>query len=290
MKTQKFMTCALLRFLACSIALGLTGSASPAVATTANVSIINFAFSPATVTINVNDQVTWSWAAADGSTPHSTTSTNGLWDSGLHGQPFTFSHTFANAGSFPYRCTLHSAFMTGSVTVQGANIPPSVALTSPSNGAKFAAPWTGPVQASVSDPDDAISKVEFFIGTTSVGVVNNPGASPSITVTNLAAGSYTLKAVATDSRGAATTSAGVPIQVLQPVPILLSSPQRVSDSSFQFSYSATPGLRYVIQRSRDLVSFTALATNTAATSSESFLDGSAVDALSYYSIRLQPNP
>ena len=103
-------------------------------------------FFPSTVTINVNDQVTWVWA---GIVPHSTTAT-GLWDSTLlTGSPHTFSFTFTAAGNYPYFCTLHSAFgMTGSVTVQGAaNVPPSVAITAPTNGTTFAAPWTGTISA-----------------------------------------------------------------------------------------------------------------------------------------------
>jgi len=47
-------------------------------AATANVSIVNFAFSPSSVNINVSDSVKWTWAGS----PHSTTSDTGLWESG----------------------------------------------------------------------------------------------------------------------------------------------------------------------------------------------------------------
>ena len=83
-----------------------------------NVKIIDLAFSPTRVKININDQVKWTWT---GGAPHSTTSSGGLWDSGVHGTGFTFTNTFPNAGSFPYMCSVHPV-MAGYVTVQAANV------------------------------------------------------------------------------------------------------------------------------------------------------------------------
>jgi plastocyanin len=276
--------------LLCGLVGLLLGGALPASAATASVTITNFGFSPPSVNINVNDQVTWNWAS--GITSHSTTSTTNsteMWTSGLHATPFTFSHTFPNAGSFPYFCTIHT-FQTGLVNVQSANVPPTVSLSAPTNGATFAAPWTGTVQAAASDPDGSVVKVEFFASATSVGVVNNPGPGPSVTVTNLAAGNYTLTAVATDNGGAATTSAGVSIHVVQPAPIQLSAPQRLSGTSFQFSYAATPGLNYIIHRSGQLPTFAPIATNLATLSTETFQDNNAAGALNFYRVQLAPNP
>ena len=277
--------------LFCALVGLLLGEALPAAAATTNVSVVNFAFSPQNVIINVNDQVLWTWAS--GITSHSTTGTNTdgmmLWDSGLHPSPFSFSFTFTNVGSYPYKCTLHT-FQTGSVTVQGANVPPTSSLSAPTNGATLAAPWTGTLQAAVSDPDGSVAKVEFFAGTTSLGAVTNPGPNPSITATNLAAADYTLTAVATDNGGAATTSAPVTIHVVQPAQILLSAPRRVSGTSFQFSYSATPGLNYVIQRSGQLLSFAPIATNPATLSTETFQDNNATGVLNFYQVKLAPNP
>src|SRR5689334_11808945 len=85
-----------------------------------NVNIEPLAFNPDNVTINVNDQVSWTWV----SDFHSTTSDNALWDSGVHNTGFTFTNTFGSAGTFPYTCTVH--FFTGTVNVIGGNTPPSV--------------------------------------------------------------------------------------------------------------------------------------------------------------------
>src|ERR1017187_9847243 len=145
-----------------------------------NVSIQDYFFNPAAVTINVNDQILWTWADAD---LHSSTSgvyptPDGLWESGLFAQQgVTFSHSFTSAGTFPYYCSYHG--FTGSVTVQAANVPPSVAITAPTNGAVFAAPWTGAIKATASDSDGTVSKVDFFAGTTRLGTVTSPPPSPS---------------------------------------------------------------------------------------------------------------
>ena len=107
------------RWLLSSIAQCMAGAgllmAPAAFAVGANVSIVDFAFSPAAVTIQANDSVTWTWA---GSASHSTTSdTAGLWDSGIMSAGASFSHTFQNAGTFTYRCTIHPG-MVGTVNVQ----------------------------------------------------------------------------------------------------------------------------------------------------------------------------
>jgi plastocyanin len=255
-------------------------------AAVANVSVGDDFFSPANITNNVNDQVKWTWT---GFNSHSTTSNTGLWDSGINGNGFTYSHTFSAAGSFPYHCTIHS-FMTGSITVQAANVPPSVAITAPTNGATFAAPWTGTIRATVSATGATVSKVDFFVGATRLGTVTNPPANPSFTVTNLAAGNYTVTALATDSAGATNTSAGVAITVVTPVAIVLSSPQRVSATAFQFNYSANPGLSYVVFGAGALPSFSPISTNTASSSTVTFLDNSGTGPLNFYRVQLVPNP
>src|SRR5437588_5570596 len=90
----------------------------------ASVSIGDFFFSPTAVTININDQVRWTWV---GSIGHTTTSDTGLWDSGVNGNGATFVNTFTTAGRFPYHCTVHP-FMMAAITVQAANIPPTIAI------------------------------------------------------------------------------------------------------------------------------------------------------------------
>jgi hypothetical protein len=178
-----------------------------------NVNIVDFAFNPASVSIHVNDSVVWTWI---GPTVHTATSDTGLWDSGLLDTPGAqFTHTFTASGSFPYFCQVHP-FMTASVSVQSQpppNIPPTASITSPTNGATFPAPWSGTIQAIVGDSDGTVTQVVFLAGSSVLGTISNPPANPSVNVSNVAAGAYTLTAVATDNGGASTISTPVNITV-----------------------------------------------------------------------------
>ncbi len=253
-----------------------------ALATVANISIVNFAFTPSSVSIGVNDSVKWTWAGS----PHSTTSDTGLWESGVQGTGATFTHAFTSAGSFPFHCSVHP-FMTGTITVQSADVPPTVIISNPTNGSVFAAPATLTLAATASDSDGSVTNVQFFQGTASLG---NAANSPYlVNVRNLAAGNYTLSAVAADNAGTKVTNS-VMLRVVSPGPTTLSAAQRPSPASFQFSYSATVGLSYVVQRSVDLSHWTVLSTNTAKRASEVFLDQDASENAGSYRVGLLPNP
>lgn len=91
------------------------------------------------------------------------------------------------------------------------NVPPTVAITSPTSGATFTAPASITIAATASDSDGSVSGVAFYAGTTLLG---SDTTSPyGFVWSNVGAGSYNLTAVATDDDGATRTSAGVPIGV-----------------------------------------------------------------------------
>jgi len=97
----------------------------------AGVSMANLAFSPATLTLNLGDTVTWT--NTDTGVPHTTTSSAGdpdTWDSGNMNPGQTYAHTFTHIGSDPYICTYHvMAGMKGTIIVQGA--PPTATPSVP---------------------------------------------------------------------------------------------------------------------------------------------------------------
>ena len=91
------------------------------------------------------------------------------------------------------------------------NQAPSVSLTSPANNATFSAPASVTINATASDVDGTVSKVDFYNGSTLLGTDNT---SPySFVWSNVAAGSYSITAKATDNSGATTISGGVSITV-----------------------------------------------------------------------------
>ena len=92
-----------------------------------------------------------------------------------------------------------------------ANVAPTVSLTAPANNSSFAAPATINLTAAAADSDGSVSKVEFFQGAT---LIATDTTSPySATWSNVAAGTYTLTAKATDNRNAVTTSTAVTVTV-----------------------------------------------------------------------------
>ena len=108
---------------------------------------------------------------------------------------------------------------TFSITVNG---PPTVAITSPTNGVAFFAPASFTLLADAHDPDGTIAKVEFFTGTNKLGEAIT-GEPYFIVLTNLPVGSYTYQAIATDNLDATGTSAPVTISVIQRPPLTVLS-------------------------------------------------------------------
>ena len=85
----------------------------PAVATNA-VSITNFSFSPAAITVPVGTTVTWT---NNDEEPHTVfSSTGGMKSAVLASHQSTYVFTFTKPGTFDYQCTIHP-FMHGTVTV-----------------------------------------------------------------------------------------------------------------------------------------------------------------------------
>ena len=80
------------------------------------VRIVDFGFSPATVTVAKGAKVTWVNCSAS-ATQHTSTSDTGVWNSGLLAQYATHEETFDATGSLPYHCQPHP-FMKGTVVVQ----------------------------------------------------------------------------------------------------------------------------------------------------------------------------
>jgi plastocyanin len=89
------------------ITLGLTVlTGRPARADSNSVSIMNYAFSPSTLTVHVGDKVTWTNMD---DAPHTVTSSSGptKLDSPTLNKGDTWSYTFTQAGDYSYYCAVH---------------------------------------------------------------------------------------------------------------------------------------------------------------------------------------
>ena len=118
----------------------------------------------------------------------------------------------------------------GNLPPPPTNLPPFVHITSPANGSVFPAPATIPLYAYARDLDDGVASVEFFDGTNSLGFGSNvcdvvtppPTVCPTnvylLIWSNAPVGTHILRAVATDTRGASSTSDRVLVTVFTPPP------------------------------------------------------------------------
>jgi plastocyanin len=112
-------------------------SAVRVAAATQTVTISNFQFTPAQLSIAVGDTVTWK---NNGPSVHTTTSdTAGQWDSGQMALNATFSQTFTAAGTFNYHCNIHPTTMMGTITVAQAGAAPAAAPAQASPAAQATA-------------------------------------------------------------------------------------------------------------------------------------------------------
>ncbi len=85
-----------------------------------DVTIVDFAYAPATVTIRVGDTVTWTNRDP---LEHTATATNGSFDTGLFGTDASATIRFTRAGTYAYICTPHPD-MRGTVVVRARSSRP----------------------------------------------------------------------------------------------------------------------------------------------------------------------
>lgn len=103
-------TRALGRLLVALLGLVLVAPMAPAGAATTVVSVQDFSFTPAIVTVSLGRTVTWAFHSM-----HTATSNQRFWDSGQRSSG-TYVVAFRDAGSYGYLCTMHPS-MTGRVRV-----------------------------------------------------------------------------------------------------------------------------------------------------------------------------
>lgn len=163
------------------------------------VTIQNFAFSPATITISAGTTIVWS---NKDTTDHTSTSDTGVWDAGDI-PPGTSSRgiVFNTPGTYPYHCAIHPNMMativvSGSVPAPTATptppAPPTAVPTStpvPTLGTTAVPATATPVPTATNTPLPLSVKVALGHKAVKVGakqsikVTTLPGAAVSITLT-----------------------------------------------------------------------------------------------------------
>jgi hypothetical protein len=171
----------------------------------------------------------WLRLVRSGSTITASRSTNGTSWTTIASSTISMSSTVyvgLAVASYNASAAATAVFTNVSVPTSGGT-PPTVSLTSPAAGATYSAPATVSLTASATDADNGVASVDFVSNGT---VLNTDTTSPySFTWSNVAAGNYTLTAVARDRAGAVATSAARSITVSggttnQPPTVSLTAP------------------------------------------------------------------
>jgi hypothetical protein len=187
------------------------GNAAPAVSITQPAAGAPF-YAPASVNIAAN--------ASDDGTVAKVEFFNGATKLGEDTTaPYAYAWTGVGQGTYTVTAratdnggkTATSAPLT--VTVRPPNAAPAVSITSPANGAVFGFWATVTINASASDSDGTVSKVEFFRADGATKLGEDTTAPYSYAWRMAASGTHSLRAKATDNAGVVTTSAPVSIRV-----------------------------------------------------------------------------
>ena len=95
-------------------------------------------------------------------------------------------------------------------TEPGSNLHPAVKITSPADNSSFNSPANINFTVAASDADGTIRKVEIFNGSTKID--EKTSAPWTFRWNNVQAGSYSIRAVATDNEGTSSTS--IPVDII----------------------------------------------------------------------------
>jgi hypothetical protein len=153
--------------------------------------------------------------------------------------------------------------------ITASNQPPTVALTSPANGATiYGSQLT--LSANAADADGTVAKVEFYRDDVKLGEATN--APFQITVAAPPAGTYLITALARDNAGAVKAAEPAVISVVKAT---LASWQRLGNGAFQIGLPAIAGLTNTVEASTNLSNWVVLTNLVAPGTPALFTDASA---------------
>ncbi len=175
----------------------------------------------------------------------------------------TFDQEFGNV-------TFQAATLVGT-NAGSPNTPPTVNISSPTNGESFVAPANISLAASASD-DGSVVKVEFFSNNTKLGESTN--APYTVFWNGVPSGTYSLTAKATDNLSATSTSTPVYITVTAASSngFELQHQLFTTNGALALKIFPTPDQPYVLEMSPYLSNWVAIFTNQTGASGSNYIE------------------
>ncbi|MFW0740041.1 Ig-like domain-containing protein, partial [Flavobacterium sp. T12S277] len=131
--------------------------------------------------------------------------------------PYTYAWGNVTAGTYILTAKAYdndNGISTSSSITVIVNDAPRVSITAPTNNSNYMAPAFVTINASATDADGSVSRVEFYNG---INLIATSTTTPyTCNLTSLPAGAYSLTAKAYDDRGTFTTSSAIAITVNTP--------------------------------------------------------------------------
>lgn len=194
---------------AMGLVIAVLGPVRVATAATGTADVEDYAYRPSTVRIEPGDRVRWS---NQGNQVHTvTTDDPGAedFDSGRLGQGEEYTHTFPNAGTYPYHCEIHNS-MQGVVQV---GEPPTTTTSSTTTTSTATTTTTGPAPTTTTTQPAPTTTTTAPRPATTVTTLRSPSAaeSPASTVTTAPPATTTTRPAVTTTTAPAestTTTAG----------------------------------------------------------------------------------
>ncbi len=120
-------------------------------AATVTVSAHDYAFTPNELTVSVGDAVRWTFSGE----PHTVTSRDGLFDSGITDPGGSFQFRFTRPGTYRYYCQVHPEQMSGTIVVRAGAATPRPTASPAATARATAKPTVRPTVKPASTPAPA---------------------------------------------------------------------------------------------------------------------------------------
>jgi len=190
-------------YVKATIALCVVLCLLPVMAVGQSVTVVDFSFSPNSLSITAGQTVTWTWSAANGAghdvISGASCNSDGSYSSPLHINSGTFTHQFTAVGTYSYFCSPHciSNNMTGTITVNPAaathlvmtgvpgsataGTPFNVTVTAYDQFGNVATGYGGTVSFSSSDGQAVLPSGTLFSGQRVFSITLKTAGSQSLT-------------------------------------------------------------------------------------------------------------
>jgi plastocyanin len=244
------------------------------------IGLTTFYWNPTNVVINAGDTVMWTNLQNIHSVNPATGSPEPFCGTGTN-EISSCTVTFLNQGTFPYDCYQHLPTMTGAVVVLPPLVPPVVTITNPPHNTVVRTGANVTLQVQATD-NGTVTNVVFR--RSGVAFATNTVPPYAATWSNIAAGTHSFSARATDNEGLSNDSPSITVRAVAPPTLIVTN---TSNGPLRFSFNTVVAINYVVEGAVTLTNFSPIVTNAGNGSAQQFTQTNPAPAQKFFRLRLQ---